>query len=288
MRLLLVALIMAVFCSCSASNPDSPKIATPSVERAAGETPVESFGALVAALNAHDAAGVYALLSAEAKTELSSEQAGELVVRLASADPDYRISITVAGAPVSNGEQAQFDLTLDIFYQGKHFPLSDVAFMKLEDGQWRLSDHFLQTALAAGGVAPPPAKPRVFRADGCVEGNVLEGVYLPSRLQVLEPCVTAEGIVREVERSGDGESDGDLSFDVAVSRSDERLLNDGNRRNMHGWLHMEIVPLDRSGLHEPVEGEHIRRYGPVGARRRARPSRDPPGVVADGVAIAHA
>lgn len=254
-----IAVAAGVACGSSGGATKSTSTSPPA---APAEGPVESFRLLLDALNARDAAGVYARLSSEARKDLSSEQASALVVKLVGGDPNFRITIDKAGEPAIGGAQAQFDLTLDVHYQGKQFPLTDVAFMQLEDGQWRLADHFLQTALAAGGAGPPPAKPRVFRADGCVEGDVLGGVYLPSRLQVLEPCVTIEAIVREVERPAESESDGDLSFNVELSPADQRLLNDVNRTNMHGWLHLEIVPLDRAALPVPVEGQRVRVTGP--------------------------
>jgi hypothetical protein len=251
--------------ACGSSSYSTKPAATPAAvasPKAPAEGPVESFKILLDAINARDAAGVYARLSSEAKKDLSSAQVQALVTKLVGGDPNFRITIDTAGEPAVNGTQAQFDLTLSIGYQGKQFPLTDVAFMQLEDGQWRLADHFLQTALAAGGLGPPPAKPRVFRADGCVEGDVLAGVYLPSRLKVLEPCVTIEATVREVERPDDRENDGDLSFNLELAPGDQRLLNDVNRQNMHGWLHLEIVPLDRAALPVPVEGERIRVTGP--------------------------
>lgn len=91
---------------------------------------------------------------------------------------------------------------------------------------------------------------------------MLAGVYLPSRLKVLDPCVTVEGVVREIELPAEGEGDGDLSFNVEVSGDDVRLLNDGNRQNMHGWLHMEIVPMDQSRLPRPAVGQRVRVQGP--------------------------
>jgi hypothetical protein len=264
MRLLAAALAcIAVAAGVACGSSGGATKSTPASPPAApAEGPVESFRLLLDALNARDAAGVYARLSSEARKDLSSEGVSALVVKLVGGDPNFRITIDKAGEPAIGGAQAQFDLTLDVHYQGKQFPLTDVAFMQLEDGQWRLADHFLQTALAAGGAGPPPAKPRVFRADGCVEGDVLGGVYLSSRLKVLEPCVTIEATVREVERPAESESDGDLSFNVELSPADERLLNDVNRTKIHGWLHLEIVPLDRAALPVPVEGQRVRVTGP--------------------------
>jgi hypothetical protein len=261
---LAVALACIAFASGVAcgSSGGGAKPSPTSAPASPAEGPVESFRLLVDALNARDAAGVYARLSTEARKDLSSEGVSALVAKLTAGDANFGITIETAGEPAVNGAQAQFDLKLDVHYQGKQFPLVDVAFMQLEDGQWRLADHFLQTALAAAGGGPPPAKPRVFRADGCVEGDVLGGVYLPSRLQVLEPCVTIEATVREVERPAESESDGDLSFNVELAPGDERLLNDVNRASMHGWLHLEIVPLDRATLPAPVEGQRVRVTGP--------------------------
>ena len=261
--LLCLSATIVAACSSSASAPGPPTLVSSTLARPTpAEGPVASFRLMLDALNARDAAGVSARLSTEARKELSNEQVQDLVARLLANDPDFRITIATAGEPAVNGTDAQFNLTLAVNYQGKTFPLSDVAYMQLEDGQWRLADHFLQTALAAAGLAAPPGPPRVIGADGCVQGDVLAGVYLPSRLQVLEPCVTIEAIVREVEPREVGENDGDFSFNVELAPADERLLNDGNRQNFHGWLHLEIVPQDRASLPTPAEGQRIRATGP--------------------------
>ncbi|MHB8684380.1 MAG: hypothetical protein ACYC9X_08645 [Dehalococcoidia bacterium] len=249
--------------ACRAGAPVRSDVpATPPTAAAPIQDPVASFEEIVAALNRQDAAGVYRGLSREARASLTSQDVIALVKQLVGADANFHIAVQSVNSRAVNGGQAQLGLTLMIDFQGHRLPLTEVAFLVLEDGHWRLSDHFLQTALAAAGRgAPAAAAPRVFRADGCVEGDVLAGVYLPSRLKVLDPCVTVEGVVRAVESSGAGEGDGDLSFDVEVAGPDLRLLNDVNRKDRHGWLHMEIVPLDQPRLPKPAVGEHVRVTG---------------------------
>ncbi len=255
----------AVACSGSSASPTATPApaATPAPSPAATrEDPEAGFRALVDAINRQDYAGVYDRLSTEARSSFTPEAVQALVQKLAGADANFHVGLQSINSRTVNGDQAQLGLTLLIAYQGQTYPLTDVAFLVFESGEWRLSDHFLQTALAAAGRGAPPAEPRVFRADGCVEGDPLGGVYLPSRLKVLDPCVTVEGIVREVEEPAAGEGDGDLSFNVELSGDDLRLINDGNRKNMHGWLHMEIVPLDQPNVRAPKVGERVRVKGP--------------------------
>ena len=262
--LLVLAALAAIIVACGGSSPPQARAPTPapSLGGPAREDPEAGFRALVDAINRRDYAGVYDRLSTEARSTFTLDAVQALVQKLAGSDANFHIALQKVNSRAVNGDQAQLGVTLLIGYQGAAYPLTDVAFLVFENGEWRLSDHFLQTALAAAGRGAPPAKPRVFRPDGCVEGDPLDGVYLPSRLKLLDPCVTVEGVVREVEQPAAGEGDGDLSFNVEVSGADLRLINDGNRRNMHGWLHMEIVPLDQPRLSAPKAGERIRVTGP--------------------------
>ena len=249
----------------SSAPTTSPSAASPAAAATPGagaDDPVPAFRLLLDAINRKDAAAVYDGLSTEARKSLSSDDVVALVNTVSGADAKFSVELQKVGDTTVNGDQAQIGMTLLIHYQGSEYPLTETAFLAREGGQWKLSDHFLQTALAAAGRGAPPAQPRVIVADGCAQGDVLDGVYLPSRLKVLDPCVTVEGVVREVELSAEGEGDGDLSFNVELGPGDQRLINDGNRKNMHGWLHLEIVPLDQPRLPAPKVGERIRATGP--------------------------
>jgi len=262
--LVLVSLLcLALVIGCGGSEPaPAPQETTPAPNNGQLEEPLAGFKALLEALNQHDAQGVWDRLSTDARAAISREEVVKMVESLTGADPDFHVSLQSVNSSTRAGNQAQLGLTLIIAYQGQDLPLTDVAFLELEDGMWRLADHFLQTALTAAGLGSPPMEPRVFRGDGCVEGDVLAGVYVPSRLRVLDPCVTVEGTVREVYPPERGEGDGDLSFNVEVFGDDLRLLNDGNRRNMNGWLHMEIVPGDQASVPAPEVGQRVRVRGP--------------------------
>ncbi len=266
LSILALALALALAAAACGSPSPSPTTtpappASPS-PAAAREDPEAGFRALLDAINRKDYAGVYEGLSTEARVDFTLDAVRALVDKVGGADANFRVTLQGVNSRTVNGDQAQLGLTLVVDYQGQSYPLTDVAFLVFEDGKWRLSDHFLQTALAAAGRGAPPTEPRVFRADGCVEGDPLGGVYLPSRLKVLDPCVTVEGVVREVEEPAAGEGDGDLSFNVELSGDDLRLINDGNRANMHGWLHMEIVPLDQPNVRTPKAGDRVRVRGP--------------------------
>ncbi len=227
---------------------------------ASADDPLTAFESLLDAIDRQDGAAVWDGLSTEAQATLSQGDTAQLVQQLAGSDG--RVTLQSAGDETVNGDQAQLQLTLLIRYQGKDYPLKDVAYMVREDGRWRLADHFLQTALTAVGRGAPPMADRVYGPDGCVQGDVLAGVYLPSRLKVLDPCRTVDGTVIAVELPDQGEGDGDISFDVQVSGADASLLNEYNLRNTNGGLHMEIVPADQGRLPVPKVGDHIRVQGP--------------------------
>ncbi len=268
MRLLgLSVLLLALFVAASCGGGSGGGAATggsspggPAATSTPADDPLTAFESLLNAINSRDAAAVWNGLSTEARASLSQADAGQFVQQLA--DNDGTVTVQSAGDETVTGDQAQLQLTLLVHYQGKDYPLKDVAYLVREDGEWRLSDHFLQTALTAVGRGTPPMAPRVYGPDGCVQGDVLAGVYLPSRLQVLDPCRTVEGTVVAVELPAQGEGDGDISFDVQVSGADVNLLNEYNLRNTNGGLHMEIVPADQGRLAAPKVGDRIRVQGP--------------------------
>lgn len=75
---------------------------------------------------------------------------------------------------------------------------------------------------------------------GCRSGFPLANVYHPFRLQVLDPCRTASGVVVEVLH----EEDGDIHVHIRPDSQDRALVND---RAPRGLLVLEIVPADQPG-----------------------------------------
>lgn len=263
--LLAASALTVAFAACRGGDdarPTSAPTAAASPDASGGRDPAADFRELLAALNRRDAAGVYAGLSSEARAKVSADAARALVARLYASYPRFTIELQSEDSREVNGAEAQLGLTLVLTLDAQRVPLTQTAFMAFEDGRWKLSDSFLQTALAAGGITQPPGEPRVYGPDGCVEGDVLAGVYLPSRLQVLARCMTVEGSVVYVDSASQGENDGDYSFDLDVGASRADLLNDANRRNTNGGLHIEIVPQDQAALPKPQAGQRVRVQGP--------------------------
>ena len=131
LALSIVVPLAVTLAACGGSTTTSAPTAT-----ARQEDPLDAFRVLLDALNAHDPAGVHARLSDEARKDLDQPKVAALVAKLAGADPNFKISIDKIGDRAVSGSQAQLNLTLDIFYQGKHFPLADAALMVLDRGEW--------------------------------------------------------------------------------------------------------------------------------------------------------
>jgi hypothetical protein len=85
------------------------------------------------------------------------------------------------------------------------------------------------------------------------DSRVLNGVYHPSRLRVLDPCRRAEGRVALVRH----EPDGDLHIDVALDQSYRNLLAPANFSRQHGDLVVEFMARDGGHLPEPRVGQRI-------------------------------
>jgi len=94
-----------------------------------------------------------------------------------------------------------------------------------------------------------------FPAPGpfCRPGDVLAGVHNPSRLRVLNACLSVSGFVREVSRSDDG----DITFRLQVDPAFDWVLNAGNRNSLRGFLQVEIIPADQAAVAAPSIGAHV-------------------------------
>lgn len=95
----------------------------------------------------------------------------------------------------------------------------------------------------------PIVRPAACRAPG----DVLAGVWHPSRLRVLADCQRAVGRVITVRH----EQDGDLHFNLATDPAYDFLLNEGNLSMQGGVLVVEFMPRDGGHLPAPTVGDHL-------------------------------
>ena len=98
--------------------------------------------------------------------------------------------------------------------------------------------HHTNTGLAAACPAP---------------SRTLSGVYHPSRLEVLNSCQYAAGLVTDVR----SEEDGDLHVIVRLDSAYRRLLNSTNYSQQHGGLVVELMARDGGHLPAPTTGARI-------------------------------
>jgi hypothetical protein len=93
----------------------------------------------------------------------------------------------------------------------------------------------------------------------CREGNVLEDVYDPERLNVLSSCEEVIGIVEDSERAHDG----DYKMYLEVENGYKNLLNEENDAKTDGLLVIEIIPEDQdsSMVEIPKDGDRVRVVG---------------------------
>lgn len=94
-------------------------------------------------------------------------------------------------------------------------------------------------------------------ADGCRTGDVLTGVWKPSRLQVLDGCRTMTGTVASVRT----ETDGDYHINVVPDAGYGDLLNQRNQSVQRGGLVVEVIPADQALVAPPRSGEHVQVTG---------------------------
>jgi hypothetical protein len=226
---------------------------------AVGESLREALDRFLAVLSRGDPEGLYDLLSSSAKAEVSLDDWREIIRLQQETYGELSVSVDMMTPVVVTDDHAELELILTVRLGDLPITLEEVAFLEREDGRWLLADHFLQTALATVGRYDIQDVEWIFGPDGCAEGDVLGGVYAPARLRVLDPCVTATGTVIHVYEQA---RDGDLVFDLELDASYDYMLNEGNRQNTHGGLHIEIIPADQDRLTLPEVGQRLRVTGP--------------------------
>lgn len=214
---------------------------------------------LLDAINTDDFAAAYEIFTPEVQQEMTLQEFIEGVEGVEQGGGgDLQITILAVNEYEEEGELAEFEVTL----RAEAGPLvqaelRQVAIFVRIDGVWRIADHFVQTALVAFGLSTPGPLEREFDSQGCLVGDLLEGVYAPGRLEILDPCVTTSGVVHDLT----DETDGDVTFNLKLPPEDEYLLHEGNYRHKNGMLHIEIIPGDQQRLAVPAEGEEVRVTG---------------------------
>jgi len=81
------------------------------------------------------------------------------------------------------------------------------------------------------------------------------GVYDPTRIEVRQQCLWFRGTVTDVATRDDG----DLHVDITPAAGYEQYLNNGNRKDQHGAMVLEIMPGQE--FPTPVTGERLAVYG---------------------------
>ncbi|HSP54421.1 MAG TPA: hypothetical protein VLS25_02440 [Dehalococcoidia bacterium] len=258
-----VAMLAAGACGGDDGETKTPVATTGSATTAPsglGGEPIDVVRATLDAINRGDIDAAYANLSSDARKDVSLDDARRVIGGLKSAGIVFSITVDKAGEVNVLGDHADMEISLTVRLGETSIPVNDEATLIREDGQWRVADHFLQTALTAVGLSKPLAEgPRKLDGDGCAVGDPMEGVYAPARLKILDPCLTVTGTVRDdIEHA----LDGDITFGLILSPEDRRLVNDVNDTNYGGALHLEIVPMDQESVATPKPGDKITVKGP--------------------------
>ena len=99
---------------------------------------------------------------------------------------------------------------------------------------------------------------QTHKMGSCKIGNIFKDVYQPSRLRVLDTCITVEGIVTSEPTMGD---DRDIFFDLKPDKEYSHMLSIGSIIIRKGNIHIEIVPADQGHVIIPDKGDKIRVTG---------------------------
>lgn len=100
--------------------------------------------------------------------------------------------------------------------------------------------------------------PATAAATACRAGNPLASVSNAARYKVLSVCARLSGVVKNVRHV----KAGGYQIDVLLDRGYRQLLSDGNVRQRHGWLLVEVTTLDSAKRAETfTTGAHIQIVG---------------------------
>ncbi len=92
----------------------------------------------------------------------------------------------------------------------------------------------------------------------CLQGNVFQYTYDPSRLRILDTCVIVEGVVATYPVKN---MDGDITFDLELDPEYSHMLSIGSHILRRSRIHVEIVPHDQPNTYIPEIGERVRVVG---------------------------
>jgi hypothetical protein len=85
-------------------------------------------------------------------------------------------------------------------------------------------------------------------------GDVFQYVWGPSRLRIIDTCVTIRGVVVSEIRVAE---DGDITFDMKPDDRYRHMLSIGSHILRKGAIHVEIVPHDQDRVVVPEKGDYI-------------------------------
>jgi hypothetical protein len=86
----------------------------------------------------------------------------------------------------------------------------------------------------------PPPTPAPAASSGC-GADPMAHVYRPSRLTLLNPCVTIAGTIADVRGQADGDYHVMLRVDPGQTCGGQNCLDDGDRILQQGYLVVEVV-----------------------------------------------
>ncbi|QQE80424.1 hypothetical protein [Alicyclobacillus sp. SO9] len=89
--------------------------------------------------------------------------------------------------------------------------------------------------------------------------NWSAGVYHTYRFNLINPCKTVSGTVEIVRH----EADHDYHLDIKLDSQYKNLLASGNYKYQHGYLVVEIIPMDQPYVTIPHVGQHATFTGAV-------------------------
>jgi len=166
-----------------------------------------------------------------------------------TAPPAAPRGLGVAGVPPAIGWTTQFVARVTLSDGSSRDVTADAAWTSSNAAVVTVSNEGVVTGIDPGEADVQAAyqgfsgSAHVAIARPQCDASLWTHVYLPARLKITQDCETVTGVVMQ-QYSND---DGDIGIRVAVDPPYARLLNNGNRTNLNGWLQTEAICQTRFG-----------------------------------------
>lgn len=146
-----LALVVAAACRDGGAPTLAPAPTSAQAVRPA-QSPLDVLRSALDALSRGDADAVYAALSQDVRSNIDLDDLRGVIGNVQTNTAGLSVTVGRVDEETVAEDMAEISLTLHVRLAETVVPLDEVASFVLEEGQWRIADHLLETVLTALGL----------------------------------------------------------------------------------------------------------------------------------------